>query len=87
LLALAEGPQRALWVAGLFDVVQTIEGYVLTPLVDRRSVSLPPALTLTAQMSLALLAGGAGMVLASPLLVCVLVVVDAVRAGTPEDGA
>ena len=85
LLAMADGPQRALWVAGLFLVLQSIEGYVLTPLVDRRSVSLPPALTLAAQMSMALLAGGAGVVLASPLLVCVLVVAGALRGAAPEE--
>ena len=83
LLALGEGPSRALWVAVLFLGVQTVEGYVLTPLVDRRTVALPPALTLAAQFSLALLAGGAGIVLASPLLVAALVLVHGLR---EEDG-
>ena len=35
--------------------------------------------------SMALLAGGAGVVLASPLLVCVLVVAGALRGAAPEE--
>jgi predicted PurR-regulated permease PerM len=72
-LALTEGIRPALYVVALFLGVQTLEGYILTPLVDRRTVSLPPALTLSAQLVLGVLLGAGGVVLASPTLVCVLV--------------
>jgi predicted PurR-regulated permease PerM len=81
LVALVESPKQALWVAALFVAIQSFEGWVLTPLVDRRSVSLRPALTLAAQMSMGVLAGAAGVALASPLLVCVLVLVGDRRGG------
>ena len=37
-----------------------LEGYVLTPNVQRRSVSLPPALTIAAQVLLGVLLGALG---------------------------
>jgi predicted PurR-regulated permease PerM len=88
LLGLAESVRTGLWVAALFLAIQTLEGYILTPLVDRRSVSVAPALTLVAQMTLGLLVGSAGVVLASPLLVCVLVAIQKLRgSGRAEDAA
>ena len=36
-------------VLGLYLILHVLEGYVLLPLVQRRAVHLPPALTLVAQ--------------------------------------
>ena len=44
LLALADSPTKAAWVVLLYVAAQSLEGYVLTPLVQRRAVELPPAL-------------------------------------------
>jgi predicted PurR-regulated permease PerM len=82
-LALMDGIRPALYVVALFVGLQTLEGYVLTPLVDRRTVSLPPALTLSAQLLLGVLLGAAGVVLASPILVCVLLLCRELRGGVP----
>lgn len=75
LLALTDSTVTAAWVLGLYAIVQFLESYVLTPLVDRRSVALPPALTIVAQVTLGALAGVLGLLLASPLLAVVLVLV------------
>jgi predicted PurR-regulated permease PerM len=76
LLAFTGSTTHGLGVLGLFLVVQGFESYVLTPLVEKRAVSLPPALTMTAQVLLGLLAGGLGLVLAAPLTATAMVLVQ-----------
>jgi predicted PurR-regulated permease PerM len=75
LIALLQGPQHALYVALLYVTVQMLDGYLLTPLVDRRSVELPPALTISAQVLLGLLFGFVGLLVASPLAATVMLLV------------
>ena len=56
-------------------VAQQIEGNVLTPLVQRWAVSIPPALLLFALAGLGTLFGLAGIILAAPLTVVICTVV------------
>ena len=60
LLALTINPHKIVSVGVLFLIVQGIEGYVLQPMIQRRTVSLPPALTVLAQVLLGLLLGPMG---------------------------
>ena len=77
LLALATGdPSKILWVALLYLIAQCLEGYVLTPLVQRKAVELPPVLTILGQVLMGILAGGLGVVLAAPLMAAAVVVVQ-----------
>jgi predicted PurR-regulated permease PerM len=73
LLALTESTTRARAVLLLYLGVQGFESYVLTPLVEKRAVALPPALTITAQVLMAVLADGLGLALATPLAAAALV--------------
>ncbi len=75
LLALVQGPQQAIWVALLYGGVQAIESYVLDPIIDRKTVYLPPALTIFAQLTLVLFAGLLGVALATPLTAALVVLV------------
>lgn len=75
LLALATSPALALWVLGIYIVVQQIEGNVVTPLIQQRMVSLPPALLLFALVALGLLFGVIGVILAEPLTVALYILV------------
>lgn len=75
LLALTLSPTRALYVLLLYLVIQTVESYLLTPLLQQRVVSLPPALTISAQILMAVLLGGLGLALATPLTAVSLVLV------------
>jgi predicted PurR-regulated permease PerM len=75
LIAFLQGPQHALYVALLYVTVQMLDGYLLTPLVDRRGVELPPALTISAQVLLGLLFGFVGLLVASPLAATVMLLV------------
>ncbi len=67
LIGLSEGPSTALWIAGLYIAVQGIESYLVTPHVQKASVSLPPALTIAVQLFLGALFGIMGLALATPL--------------------
>ena len=75
LLGLLDGPSKALYVVLLYVGVQTLESYVLTPLVQKKTVSLPPALTLVGQLIMGTLAGGVGLLVATPLTAAALVIV------------
>jgi predicted PurR-regulated permease PerM len=75
LIAFMKSPQHALYVAVLYIVLQSVDGYILTPLVDRRSVELPPVLTITAQVLLGLAFGFVGILLASPLTAVAMILV------------
>lgn len=67
LVALAQSPNDALWVALLFLIVQMLEGNVIAPLIQRRTISLAPALTIMSQTILGTLFGILGLVVATPL--------------------
>lgn len=67
LIAFSEGPTLALYVILLFVGLQMAEGYLLLPLIERRTVALPPALTIGAQVLLGALFGLAGVALATPI--------------------
>lgn len=75
LIGFAVSPTLALEVTALFILVHVIEGYVLVPIIQRKAVSLPPALGLGAVFMLGKLFGPLGIVLAHPLTVSALVVV------------
>ncbi len=78
LLAFIESPIKAVYVLILYIVVQLIESNLITPLIERRTVELPPALTIIAQLALGVLIGGLGLVLATPLLAVTMVLVQMV---------
>jgi predicted PurR-regulated permease PerM len=72
LLALQDGVTTALAVVGLYAGAQAIETYVLTPLIQRKTMSLPPALTLVTQVAMGVITGGIGLILAGPLTAAVV---------------
>jgi hypothetical protein len=57
LIAASTSLMLAVYVIPLFISVHLIEGYILVPIVQRRIVHLPPALTLSAQVILGFLPG------------------------------
>lgn len=67
LLAIPEGLTVTLLVIGVYLAVQTIESYVITPLIQQEKVSLPPALIISAQLLLGVLFGLIGLALATPI--------------------
>jgi predicted PurR-regulated permease PerM len=72
-IALVDSPQKALWVIGLFILVQQLEGNVITPILLERRLDVPPVLTIVAVAALGVVFGVVGMLIAEPLLAAVLV--------------
>lgn len=78
LVALSKGFMDAVYVALFYVVVQVIEGNFLTPMVQQRVIAVPAVLILATQVLLFDLLGFLGIVLAMPLLACVMVLVQMV---------
>ena len=75
LLALTVSPGTAIGVIVLFLVLQNLEGNLLTPLIQRKAVDLPPAIGIIAQILLGILVGAVGLILAWPIAAVVVVAV------------
>jgi predicted PurR-regulated permease PerM len=61
------GVHTGLWALGTWALVQSVDGYVVVPIVARRTVDLPPALTLSMQILASALFGILGLVIADPM--------------------
>jgi len=75
LIALSVSPQTALWAALLYFITAQIEANLLTPVIQQKAVSLPPALLLFGVIAGALLLGPLGALFATPLIVVISVFV------------
>lgn len=75
LLAFAKGPQTALYALLLYIAVQQIESNILTPLIQRWAVALPPVIALLSIVACGLLFGVLGVVFATPMAVVALAMV------------
>lgn len=75
LVTLSTDPSKLLVVTILFLGIHVLEGYVLTPLVQRHAVYLPPAITIISQVLMSTLFGFLGLILATPLAAAIRVIV------------
>lgn len=78
LVGLLESPLMAFYVLAVYSLVQFLEGNLITPLVQKRAVSLPPAALLSSQFALAYFYGLFGVLLATPLAVVAIVLVQTI---------
>jgi predicted PurR-regulated permease PerM len=74
-MAFIDSPHKALVVAIGYIVIQFVENHVLVPVLMKRGVNLPPAMTLGIQALMALLFGFLGLLVAVPLLAAILTIV------------
>lgn len=75
LLAFMDNEMAALYVTLLYFSVQMIESYILTPLLQQKTASLPAALTMATQVLFGLLFGGIGVILATPITAAAMVAI------------
>lgn len=75
LVALLQSPTKLLYAGLLYLAVQQLESNLITPLVMKEAVSLPPALTISSTLIGGALFGIPGILLATPLMVTAMVVV------------
>jgi predicted PurR-regulated permease PerM len=76
LIAFAESPTKVLYVLIIYAGVQFLESNIITPLIQERAVSLPPAILIGFQMLMGILAGAVGVLMATPLAVTIIVVLQ-----------
>ncbi|NMG39397.1 AI-2E family transporter [Chelativorans sp. ZYF759] len=75
LVAMAQDWWIVFYAVGVYLFIQFLEGNILTPLIQRRAVNLPPALIIGAIVIMGLLFGLPGIILATPFAAVVMVAV------------
>lgn len=75
LMASAQGGQTVVLVTGLYLAVQQLEANVLTPLIAKRTVNVPPAIGLFGVVAMGIIFGPVGLLFGYPLLIVLQVVV------------
>lgn len=68
LVGFSGGTDMGIYTIFVYFFVQTIDGYLLVPMIAKKTVDLAPALVLAAQLILGVLFGILGLALADPLL-------------------
>jgi predicted PurR-regulated permease PerM len=76
MVGMSQGGSTVIFLIVLYLVVQGLEGYLIAPYIQQRTVSMPPALLLTAQLVMGTGLGILGLLLASPLTVVGMVLVQ-----------
>lgn len=75
LLGLMDSVTLAIYVAALYTAVQVFDTWIMMPIVDKKTIYLPPAATITAQLFLGFFSGILGVAMATPLLATGVVMV------------
>jgi predicted PurR-regulated permease PerM len=68
-----DGPEKAVYVALAYVVIQQVESNVLQPLLMKKGLELPPVLTIVTQGVLSLVFGFMGLLVAVPMLAAAIV--------------
>jgi len=87
LVGFSAGFDTGIWAIVVYFTVQTFDGYVIVPMVARRSVDLPPALVLGCQLLFGALFGIIGLALADPMVAMVKVLLEEKSELAAEDAA
>jgi predicted PurR-regulated permease PerM len=70
------GMNTGWWAVATYFIVQNFDGYVVIPMVARRTVDMPPALTLSSQILASTLFGVIGLALADPMVAMIKVALE-----------
>jgi predicted PurR-regulated permease PerM len=70
------GVNTGWWAVATYFIVQNFDGYVVIPMVARRTVDMPPALTLSSQILASTLFGVIGLALADPMVAMIKVALE-----------
>lgn len=76
LVGFSGGVDMGLYTIAVYVVVQVFDGYVVVPLIARKTVDLAPALVLGAQLIMGILFGILGLFLADPLMAMIKVMLE-----------
>ena len=84
-MAFIDSPHKAVVVGVGYFVIQFLENHLLVPILMKRGVDIPPALTLGVQALMAVLFGLLGLLVAVPLLAAVLTIFRTMTASEIEE--
>jgi predicted PurR-regulated permease PerM len=73
LVGFSGGTEMGLYTIFVYFLVQTFDGYVVIPLIAKKTVDLAPALVLASQLIMGILFGVLGLFLADPLMAMIKV--------------
>lgn len=76
LVGFSGGTDMGIYTIFVYFFVQTIDGYLLIPMIAKKTVDLAPALVLAAQLILGVLFGILGLALADPILAMIKVALE-----------
>lgn len=76
LVGFSGGTHMGIYCAVVYVVVQTVDGYLIVPMVARRTADLAPALVLGAQLIMGVLFGLLGLVLADPIVLMLKIALE-----------
>ncbi len=76
LVGFSGGADMGLYTIGVYFVVQTFDGYLVIPMIAKKTVDLAPALVLAAQLIMGILFGILGLFLADPLMAMIKVALE-----------
>lgn len=76
LVGFSGGTEMGLYTIFVYFTVQTIDGYLLIPLIAKKTVDLAPALVLSAQLVMGVMFGIIGLALADPLVAMIKVALE-----------
>lgn len=85
LVGFSAGFDTGIWAIVIYIAVQTIDGYIIVPIVAKRSVDLAPALVLGAQLLFGAMFGILGLALADPLVAMIKVLLERRSKNAAED--
>jgi len=76
LVGFSGGTEMGLYTIFVYFLVQNIDGYIVIPMIAKKTVDLAPALVLSAQLIMGILFGILGLFLADPLLAMLKVALE-----------
>jgi len=79
LLGLMHGPGRAGSVILTYFIIQFLESHLVTPLIQRHMIRMPPILAITAQLTFGFLFGFLGLLLAVPLMAAITATIQSIQ--------
>lgn len=85
LVGFSGGPDMGLYTIAVYFLVQNIDGYIVVPMIAKKTVDLAPALVLAMQLVMGILFGVLGLLLADPLLAMIKVALEQRAETNAED--
>ena len=76
LIGLMQGTTTLILVLCLYTLIQVVQSAVTQPLIQKKMVSIPPALIIFGQVAMGLLGGFWGVLLATPMLAIIMTLVN-----------